>query len=116
MINLGTCPNTDCNTPLTADETAATVKCRGCKNTWNTNYLRNLMNQKILESEYTGTMRQIINLLAQSTGQIVNANTFKTSGWNPRPPHIPHRGRISAPDPAPTGRTDNRQHLATALH
>lgn len=77
-INLGTCPNTDCNTPLTADETATTVKCRGCKNTWNINYLRSIMNQKILESDYTGTMRQIIDLLAQSTGQIVNTNTFKS--------------------------------------
>ena len=54
-VNLGTCPNTDCNTPLTADETATTVKCRGCKNTWNINYLRSIMNQKILESDYTGT-------------------------------------------------------------
>ena len=84
-VSLGNCPNTDCNTPLTADETATTVKCRGCKNTWNINYLRNLMNQKILESDYTGTMRQIIDLLAQSTGQIVNANTFKS--WV-------HRGQL----------------------
>ena len=36
------------------------------------------MSQKILESDYTGTMRQIIDLLAQSTGQIVNTNTFKS--------------------------------------
>lgn len=39
----------------------------------------------------------------------------KTSGRNPRPPHIPHRRRIPAPAPAPTSRTDNRQHLAAAL-
>ena len=77
-IDLGTCPNTDCNTPLTADATATTVKCRGCKNTWNINYLRSIMSQKILESDYTGTMRQIIDLLAQSTGQIVNPNTFRS--------------------------------------
>lgn len=84
-INLGTCPNTDCNTPLTADATATTVKCHGCKNTWNINYLRSIMSQRILESDYTGTMRQIIDLLAQSTGQIVNANTFKS--WV-------HRGQL----------------------
>lgn len=39
----------------------------------------------------------------------------ETSWRKPRPPHIPHRRRIPSPAPPPTGRTDNRQHLAAAL-
>lgn len=84
-VSLGNCPNTDCNMPLSADETAKQVKCRGCRNVWNINFLRTLMQDKIKHSTYTGTASDIRSKLQQA-GYLVSANTLKS--WA-------HRGKLT---------------------
>lgn len=84
-VSLGNCPNTDCNMPLSADETAKQVKCRGCRNVWNINFLRTLMQDKIKHSTYTGTASDIRSKLQQA-GYLVSAHTLKS--WA-------HRGKLT---------------------
>lgn len=84
-VSLGNCPNTDCNMPLSADETAKQVKCRGCRNVWNINFLRTLVQDKIKHSTYTGTASDIRSKLQQA-GYLVSANTLKS--WA-------HRGKLT---------------------
>lgn len=83
-VSLGNCPNTDCQMPLSADDSATQVKCRGCRNVWNISFLRKIMQDKIKNSTYAGTASDIRSKLQQA-GYLVSANTLKS--WA-------HRGKL----------------------
>lgn len=62
-MDIGICPNSDCNHDLNCPVSAKDVKCPYCGSTWSINYLRRLQHDRLVNDENTGTQTELLALL-----------------------------------------------------